>query len=101
MRRGQILAIKVGSALRIKKYSLDQAVRRRDKRDRPTMLVADDDPDVRQLFRIFFKEIGFNGVVACTAKAAICSGSRNSISCFWTLSCPKQPRSGRQASQAD
>ena len=78
VRRGQIPAIKVGSALRIKKYSLDQVVRRQDKRDRPTVLVADDDPDVQQLFRIFFKKIGFNGVLVSTAKEAInISGSRN------------------------
>ena len=71
VRRGQIPAIKIGGTLRIKKYSLDQAILRQDKQGRSTVLVVDDDPDVQELFRIYFKKIRFGGVIVDTAKAAI------------------------------
>ena len=35
------------------------------------MLVVDDDPSLRDLFRTFLKQIGFRRVVVCTAKEAI------------------------------
>jgi len=35
------------------------------------VLVVDDDPSLRDLFRTFLKQIGFRRVVVCTAKEAI------------------------------
>ena len=85
VQRGKLPAIQIGGRWRIKKSPLDRDVLHQDKQGQPTVLVVDDDPGLQDLFRTFLKKIGFSRVVVGTAKEAIkASGSRNSISCFWT-----------------
>jgi len=63
--------LSAGGRWRIKKSSLDRDILRLDKQGQPTVLVVDDDPSLRDLFRTFLKQIGFRRVVVCTAKEAI------------------------------
>ena len=71
VQRGKIPAIQIGGRWRIKKSSLDRDVLRQDKQGQPTVLVIDDDLDVRDLFQTFLKKIGFSRVVVGTATEAI------------------------------
>ena len=73
VQRGQIPAIQIGGRWRIKKSSLDRDILRQDKQGQPTVLVVDDDPGLQELFKAFFKKIGFSRVVVGTAKDAIAS----------------------------
>ena len=59
VQRGKIPAIQIGGRWRIKKSSLDRDVLRQDKQGQPTVLVVDDDPDLRDLFPGFLRKIGF------------------------------------------
>ncbi len=84
VQRGKIPAIQIGGRWRIKKSYLDRDVLCQDKQGQPTLLVVDDDPGLQDLFRTFLKKIGLSRVVVSTAKEAIKSLRRNSISCFWS-----------------
>jgi len=77
---GKIPAIQIGGRWRIKKSSLDRDLLRHDKQGQPTVLVVDDD-----------------------LKRPLKSGSRNSISCFWTCNCLMPPviRCYKTAKQID
>lgn len=92
IQRGKIPAIQIGGRWRIKKSSLDRDVLRQDKQGQPTVLVVDDDPGLRDLFRTFLKKIGFSRVVVGTAKEAIKSlGKQKFDLMFLDLQLPDAP----------
>src|SRR5262245_60654026 len=92
VQRGMIPAIQIGGRWRIKKSSLDRDLLHQDREGQPTALVVDDDPDLQDLFRTFFKKIGFSRVVVGTAKEAIKSlGKQKFDLMFLDLELPDAP----------
>jgi len=92
VQRGMIPAIQIGGRWRIKKSSLDRDLLHQDRQGQPTALVVDDDPDLQDLFRTFFKKIGFSRVVVGTAKEAIKSlGKQKFDLMFLDLKLPDAP----------
>jgi len=92
IQRGEIPAIQIGGRWRIKKSSLDRDVLHQDKGGQPTVLVVDDDPGLQDLFRTFFKKIGYSRVVVGTAKQAIQSlGKQKFDLMFLDLKLPDAP----------
>jgi excisionase family DNA binding protein len=73
VQRGQIPAIQIGGRWRIKKSSLDRDILRQDKHGQPTVLVADSDTEIQELFKVFLKKIGFSRVVVGSAQEAVSS----------------------------
>ena len=92
VQRGMIPAIQIGGRWRIKKSSLDRDLLHQDRQGQPTALVVDGDPDLQDLFRTFFKKIGFSRVVVGTAKEAIKSlGKQKFDLMFLDLKLPDAP----------
>ena len=92
VQRGKIPGIQIGGRWRIKKSSLDRDILRQDKQGQPTVLVVDDDPGLRDLFRTFLKKIGFSRVVVGTAKEAIKSLRKQKFDLmFLDLKLPNAP----------
>ena len=86
VQRGKIPAIQIGDRWRIKKCSLDRDVLHQDKQGQPTVLVVDDDPGLQGSVSDILEEnrLQPGGGRDDERGHSKASGSRNSISCFWT-----------------
>jgi excisionase family DNA binding protein len=92
IQRRKIPAIQIGGDWRIKKSSLDREILRHDKQGQPTVLVVDDDPGLRSLFRTFLKKGGFSRVLVGTAREAVKSLQKQKFDLmFLDLQLPDAP----------
>src|SRR5947207_15852847 len=71
VQRGQLPAIQIGGRWRIKKDSLDRDILSEEAHGQPTVLVVDDDEDIKGVFKLFLKKAGFSRMIVGTGKEHI------------------------------